>query len=257
MLFKSKKTLLVFIISFFVLLPDKLFADHTEHSYHLLEEVYTVYELTNEQKYDAASKKLEQVSIAVANNHLNVPKDKLVFIQESVSNVKMELLSDALTDEMKRDSAESIVLMMEAATHKESQLFENKKAELKRQILNTLESDTVDFEENYWKTVTEFQTLIPAFKVELPVSNWGSIDVQLSSMKNMNDFKEMEEDLHVLLNLYEPVEVQKNEEDDDSSFIWLVSTIGGTIVFTLIYVGWRKYKGEKKGKKKYKKVDGL
>jgi Na+/H+ antiporter NhaD/arsenite permease-like protein len=35
-------------------------------------------------------------------------------------------------------------------------------------------------------------------------------------------------------------------------FYWLIAIVGSCIAFTLTYVGWRKYKGEKKNKRKNK-----
>jgi sporulation protein YpjB len=43
------------------------------------------------------------------------------------------------------------------------------------------------------------------------------------------------------------------EDETDPSLWWVISMTGGTIVLTLSYVGWRKYKGDKKEARRKKR----
>lgn len=43
-----------------------------------------------------------------------------------------------------------------------------------------------------------------------------------------------------------PIAAKTNANAGMAPFYWMVGIVGGTIAITLIYVGWRKYRAEKK-----------
>jgi sporulation protein YpjB len=46
---------------------------------------------------------------------------------------------------------------------------------------------------------------------------------------------------------------QPQEDGADPNTLWVIFTVGGGIISTLFYVGWRKYSGEKKGIQSFSK----
>lgn len=49
---------------------------------------------------------------------------------------------------------------------------------------------------------------------------------------------------------------QKEINSSMEPFIWLLITVGSCIIVVLLYVSWKKYRGEIKGKVKQKKKKG-
>jgi sporulation protein YpjB len=61
---------------------------------------------------------------------------------------------------------------------------------------------------------------------------------QLDANQQVKEFQQMEEDLEALF-------ADGKKEFAVPSLWWVMTSIGGVIVLTLTYVGWRKYRGEK------------
>jgi sporulation protein YpjB len=256
------KTIIALVLMFLVVFPFQVFAHHDDHtSNNLLEEVYTVYELSDAKQYRAASTKLEQIQVAINNGHLNLSNEKLNFVNNTISNIIQELSSDALTHESKMNELYRFMIMMETANNPENEIYVSMKNQLRDQILDALESDTIDFEQSYQQAVNLYRQALYALKIAQSSDMWKEIDQQITAMVDLeNNFEQMEANLNVLLTMFEFEDQVKKvneevQEDDDASIGWVLFSVGGVIIFTLFYVGWRKYKGEQKVKK-HKKVDG-
>ncbi|MEH7236566.1 sporulation protein YpjB [Bacillus sp. JJ1562] len=65
----------------------------------------------------------------------------------------------------------------------------------------------------------------------------------LKATTRIQQLDQMELDLK---NMFE----RMTEDDADPSLIWVMISTGGAIILTLIYVGWRKYKGDKQKRQK-------
>jgi sporulation protein YpjB len=256
------KSIIALVLMLLFVFPFQVFADHDhDTSNNLLEEVYTVYELTDAKKYNAASTKLEQIRVAISNGHLDLPDEKLNFVNETILNIVQELNSEALSHESKMTELYRFMVMMETANNHKNEIYVSMKSQLRDQILDALESDAIDFEQSYQRTVDLYRQALYALKMEQSPDMWKKMDQQITAMVDLeNNFEQMEANLNVLLSMFnfeDQVEKVSEEvqEDDDASLGWVLFSVGGVIIFTLFYVGWRKYKGEQKVKK-YKKVDG-
>ncbi|MEH7388397.1 sporulation protein YpjB [Bacillus sp. JJ1521] len=71
---------------------------------------------------------------------------------------------------------------------------------------------------------------------------------ELKAVTRMQQMEQMELDLK---NMFE----RMTEDDADPSLIWVMISTGGAIILTLIYVGWRKYKGDKQKRQKQRDFD--
>lgn len=71
---------------------------------------------------------------------------------------------------------------------------------------------------------------------------------ELKATTRMQQLDQMELDLK---NLFE----RMTEDDADPSLIWVMISTGSAIILTLIYVGWRKYKGDKQKRQKQRDYD--
>ncbi len=107
--------------------------------------------------------------------------------------------------------------------------------------------------ENYNQLLTiflsKYNVIHPSIKVDITPEDVQKIDShiafldtyrneELKTTTRMQQLDEMELELN---NLFE----RMTEDDADPSLIWVMISTGGAIILTLIYVGWRKYKGDK------------
>ncbi|MRG86387.1 sporulation protein YpjB [Salinibacillus xinjiangensis] len=256
-----KRIFNVFVFTVFLLsMSSPLLAHHEEgKAYDLSDEVYTVLELTEAKKYNAAKEKLNQIVVALDTGHLSVSKQKLDYVYDITHNTIRHLESDIQNDELKMDKVLSFVLMMESVQNPNSQMVSAWEDRLTEQIQVGLESETTELKSEFSKTMDFYSVIYPAWKAKQSTELWEELDEQFINLNNVNNEEDMLNALHVMQKTVDQLQTEQptdSKEDDDASFGWLIISVGGVIVFTLMYVGWRKYKGEKK-QEKVKKVDDL
>ncbi|QHS22571.1 hypothetical protein GWK91_06245 [Virgibacillus sp. MSP4-1] len=255
---KAKLSVLMFSVILLTAMTIPVFAHHQEgQPYNLLNEVYTVYELTDAKKYEAAGEKLNQIVTALQTNHLSLSEEKLEYVIDNTENTIRHLQSDIENHELKVDKALAFVLMMESAKNPDSQMVAKWNNELKNQITNGLQSETRSLPAEFSQVMDLYSIVYPAIKIREDTRLWSKLDEQFVNLNQIENEEDMLHALNVMLETFNQLDTPvSNEKDDDASFAWLIFSVGGVIIFTLLYVGWRKYKGEKK-EKKIKKVDDL
>lgn len=84
-------------------------------------------------------------------------------------------------------------------------------------------------------------------KVDGKINNISNhLNLFLSSNSKLEDLEELENDLEKLF--------ERAEEDEaDPSLWWVIISTGGIIILSLIYTGWRKYKGEREKQRYFEK----
>jgi sporulation protein YpjB len=93
-----------------------------------------------------------------------------------------------------------------------------------------------------------YETIRPALSVDLSMKEMDRLDKHISFVDNnraaiMTD-EEQQKQLEIAAADFEALFFAKKDHSEPSLF-WLIFSIGGIISSTLVYVGWRKYKGDK------------
>ncbi|MBB6452221.1 sporulation protein YpjB [Salirhabdus euzebyi] len=260
MTLKVKRNAMVIVVIvvtwMYLFIPTYSQADHNGNSeINFLDEVYTVYDLTEAGKYSAAKSKLKEILAAVKAGHLSLSSEKVSYVSE-ITNETINVLDINFENEkMKKNKVYSFVLLMETAHNPKNHLFSGWEDRLKGQIMDVLQSEHVFVDQEYRDFLDLYHKVYPALKLNQPTEKWHAIEEERQKLNNIDDYEEIENALSELLsNIGEEEEVIVEPEKDDTSFVWVLFSVGGAIIFTLIYVGWRKYKGEKKAAK-HKNVD--
>ncbi|SET90549.1 sporulation protein YpjB [Salinibacillus kushneri] len=255
---KPKLPVLIFLIILLTAMSIPIFAHHQEgQAYDLLEEVYTVYELADANKYEAAREQLNQIKTALNTGHLSLSEEKLAYVLDVTENTIRHLESSIENHELKMDKVLAFVLMMESAKNPNSEMVVKWENQLTDQITNGLQSESRELQTEFYQVMDFYSIIYPAIKIKQDTKVWSQLDEQFINLNQIQNEEDMLHALNVMLQTFETLETPVDKQkDDDASLAWLIFTVGGVIVFTLFYVGFRKYKGEKK-EKKIKKVDDL
>ncbi|WP_433742823.1 sporulation protein YpjB [Falsibacillus pallidus] len=100
--------------------------------------------------------------------------------------------------------------------------------------------------------LSQYATIQPSLKVDISPERLQKIDAKITYIDQYRDIKSnsdqiaelalLQTDLNNLFSLM-------NKDEADPSLWWVMLSTGGIIIFTLSYVGWRKYKGQNEEKR--------
>ncbi|RDI43007.1 sporulation protein YpjB [Falsibacillus pallidus] len=99
--------------------------------------------------------------------------------------------------------------------------------------------------------LSQYATIQPSLKVDISPERLQKIDAKITYIDQYRDIRSnsdqltelalLQTDLNDLFSLV-------NKDEADPSLWWVMLSTGGIIIFTLSYVGWRKYKGQNEEK---------
>lgn len=92
-----------------------------------------------------------------------------------------------------------------------------------------------------------FDTIYPSLVIDLDPEEISRLDSHLRFLETYDRISEQNKKEHLAMMETELLKLFGRVTDDeaDPSLIWVMITTGSVIFATLVYVGWRKYKGEK------------
>ncbi len=122
-----------------------------------------------------------------------------------------------------------------------------------------LEGDHETFNHLVTIFLSKYNMIHPSITVDITPADVQKIDSHiafldtyrnedLKAATRVQQLEQMELDLK---NMFE----RMTEDEADPSLIWVMISTGGAIILTLIYVGWRKYKGDKQKRQKQRDYD--
>lgn len=119
---------------------------------------------------------------------------------------------------------------------------------------HALEGSSNDFNSSVNRFLASFDVIQPSLLIDYPPGKVQKIESkikfldryrnQVSEKEWMAQLEELEVELKALF------DGTPGKDEADPSLWWVIAMTGSTIILTLSYVGWRKYKGLKQDKKK-------
>ncbi len=99
----------------------------------------------------------------------------------------------------------------------------------------------------------EYQMIRPALMLDLEPHAFQRVESHVQFLKRhrteINDNQKQLKHLEVMEKDFNDMYDRIQHDSADPSLLWVMLTIGGMIVVSLSYAGWKKYKGEKKKNK--------
>ncbi|ALC81397.1 MULTISPECIES: sporulation protein YpjB [Bacillus] len=218
----------------------------------------TVFQLTRQDRYEEAVRVLGffEKQFQVLEEKGEVPSD-----QARQINVNYRLAIDALSNEEiptadKARAATQFRLLLDSVYSRYEPLW----LSFEETVFHSLEKMKSEIEKGedtrFRKTWNEFLslygTIYPSMNVSVSAAAIKEVDKHIEAIE-LSEFTEMtmSTQLEQMTVLEEDlIDVFENKKDDsDPSLFWVMLTTGSTIILSLIYVGFRKYRAETNRKK--------
>ncbi|MGV3465796.1 MAG: sporulation protein YpjB [Heyndrickxia sp.] len=110
------------------------------------------------------------------------------------------------------------------------------------------------FQANLNNFLTEFSIIEPSLAVDLPNNQLEKLNAKISFMDkyrgSMVQNTSQQAQMEVLGNDLQKMFDDMSKDETDPTLWWVIITTGSIIIFTLSYVGWRKYLGQKEDRKR-------
>ncbi|WP_226034701.1 sporulation protein YpjB [Aquibacillus saliphilus] len=221
-----------------------VFAHHTN----LSDTIHQYERFLQEERFDTANSLLA--------NH---KEEILKFITDDVPDeLQMEFLSllddnisnGTVDNNTKKKQALSLILAIDSVNNSNSPIWMKWKKSTEDSISAMLENKQVT-DEKIIQVISNWDTMSLAMEVVLSEEQYIQLEqsyMDLDSESNgINNFEQLE----VVYNEMNNAVINDEENEKDGlTFGWMILIVGGFITLTLTYVGWQKYKYDKKKRQK-------
>ncbi|WP_100407230.1 sporulation protein YpjB [Bacillus solitudinis] len=251
---------IVIVGVFLLCFPSNSYADHHETMNHTWKELNhrsdQILQLVKQEKYEEAKQLLEFFSKSFME--MDFQQQGITMTALRTVTLAFEQAEAAVTsaDESTNEriyKVTSFRLAVDALSSEHHPLWLHSEKSI-NQTFTTMKAAVQDndrqaFAHRLNEFLRHYQVIRPALLIDIEPQQLQRIESQvtylerLSKENNANEKVTMHLDLMVseFADLYERVK----EDSADPSLLWVMFTIGGMIVFSLSYVGYRKYKAEK------------
>ncbi|QHE52506.1 sporulation protein YpjB [Pontibacillus sp. HMF3514] len=251
------KVVLSIVLVFSLVMVNHVQASETNYD-EIKTTTYQFLQFVKEGHNHAAITKLEELK-RVNEMHSIVPEEKLSYDELiTLINETQSALQDTNTSaEEKYHRALTVVLLYDSIWNEHDALWVTWKSYLEDEIARVLEAEQIT-NASIQHLYSLYERLLPALKVSLGKEEYGMMKEHQESFLAFLSGENKQDELtfiHSLSSDLKAIPAEKKEEKsftEEPGFIWLLFSVGGLIISTLSYVGWRKYRGESDDKKEHK-----
>lgn len=256
-----KKTAGFLILIFFLLFHTTIiFAKENEQNWNKLNELAEqVLQLGKQRKYEEA----RQIIANFSTDFLKLlPEQKLTLTQIKTVITAYEQADEALTsvkmsDEERQNKLLQFRLTVNAVTNKHHPMWLDAKnlvlEPLTKAIQAIRKNEPHQFQMHVNEFLTNYEIIRPSLIISLPEQEYERYNSYVKYIEN-NRHNIDQNQIIMIQNEFNSLFENMKFSNAEPELIGLMYIIGGIISITLIYVGWRKYKGEKH-KKQMKDLD--
>ncbi|WP_408006515.1 sporulation protein YpjB [Pseudalkalibacillus sp. A8] len=251
--------LVALLIMLLIQLPTTIFAaeDGSDHWKKLSDISYKALQLTKAEKYTDAKDVLryfEDEYLSLSDQQKKLSMHNLRVFSTSYEESVKVLNKVSATHEERVDALVQLHLLVDAVYSTHQPLWKSTKNELMRPLEQMKDAaanqELQSFYAYFNQFLSEYGKIHAALSVDLPPELLSRIDSYITYLDENRSLivttDHQIQQIHVIeAGLIDAFETTK-EDSADPSILWLIFTVGGGIISTLFYVGWRKYSGEKK-----------
>ncbi|WP_345239056.1 sporulation protein YpjB [Pontibacillus salipaludis] len=237
----QKKILWGLLVCFGLSLFHIGYSSATSFSDEMKETTYRFLQYVEEGRYEAA----DAVLTKLRRDYSIDDKEYSVVFQDVLNETQQALNDSRVVPEEKYHKSLTLVLLYEATWNKVDPLW----LSWKDHLLTEMTNEPLKNKDRLQNVYSLYERLLPAVKVS---GTKESVHILESHMKKLHEMQALidedlqEEQISVFAQEVKEVEVKRKKSlTEEPGFIWLMGSVGSLISFTLMYVGWRKYKGEK------------
>jgi sporulation protein YpjB len=244
--------------------------DHTVHADKSLEYKHQLVELSNQilslskqREYEDALSILNHFSNKFLESDQakqNLTMTELQLLTTQYSEVKESLTGVSVNDEDRIKEATEFHLLVDAIYSEHQPIWKSMKSQIitpidkMNQALN--DGNIEHFNHYFDQFLSKYEQVKPALQVDLNEERVNRLDSYLQFIEHyktslFDQPEKIAEHINIMKADFTTIFEQTNKNSTDLSIPWLIITIGGVIVSTLIYVGWIKYKAERQKLRKF------
>ena len=173
-----------------------------------------------------------------------------------MKETKSALSDEEVTSQEKYHRALTVVLLYDAIWNEnDDALWVTWKNHLEEKIKSSFQGNDMS-QGSLNQLYTLYERLLPALKVSLSEEQYRKMqDHQRSFLSFLSGERKQGQKsfINALAQDLQTIPAEEKEKKsftEEPGFIWSLFSVGGLIISTLIYVGWRKYRGESESKSK-------
>ncbi|ENQ3104665.1 sporulation protein YpjB [Bacillus sp. 491mf] len=251
-----KKVLAGIIAFMFILFPVRIYAASWNEITELLDDSL---QLVKQEEYDKATQLLTYFSkqFLTIDQKKKIAPEHIRVISLAYDKALQSLERQGINKQIKIDDVLALRLVMDAEVSKYQPLWVEREENVMStfgKIENAMQKEEHDhFQEALNVFLHEFDIIYPSLMVDLSEEELQRVNSHLSYLDEfrymMIQNKNGQTQVKIIKDDLTKIFRTAKKDEVDSSLIWFMTVTGGIIIFTLTYVGWRKYKGEKEKQK--------
>jgi sporulation protein YpjB len=259
---------IICIICFIVMIyPISINATSNEENWEKLDQISDqALQMVKQERYKDAKQLLTHFSnefLRMNQREQSFSMDDLRIITMTHNSAFEAVNSTSLSFEERINRVTQFRLVMDAMRSEHQPMW----TEMEDSIMTTFgqmkdtveEGDTESFNHQLTVFLSKYDMIHPSIAVDITPEDVQKIDSHIAfldtyrneDLKSTTRIQQLEQMEMDLKNLFE----RMKEDEADPSLIWVMISTGGAIILTLIYVGWRKYKGDKQKRQKQRDYD--
>ncbi|WP_209122613.1 sporulation protein YpjB [Alkalihalobacillus sp. BA299] len=253
------RSFLLIIISILILsMPSYSYAtEHKEYWSSLNDTSDKVLQLVKQEKYEEAKQLLDYFSkqfLSIDHQQSSLSMSDLQIITKSFERAMESVTAVSMNHVERVRLATEFRLVVDALASPHHPLWLSSEQSIMKS-LNELKGTMQQKDAQAFRhKVNEFLRLYQMIRPALLVSVEGEQVQKIESLVQFMDRygtdmihdTSMQKQLFVMEKEFQNLYQQVKEDSADPSLIWVMLTIGGMIIMSLSYVGWKKYRAEKR-----------
>lgn len=253
-----KRTLIGLIAFLIIMFPLRIYAEEWNELTGLLDDSLQLVKRNEDEKAVQVLQLFSEQFLMKGNEKKQeVTPDQVRVISLAYDKAQQSLSEEGLGKQAKMDNVLALQLAVDAQVSKYQPLWmerERKVMDAFSQMEKVMEKeDARQFQQTLNTFLNEFNIIYPSLMIALPENEVQRVNVHLSYLDEFRNVmlktKGGQMQLGIIKGDLQKIFHTVKKDEIAPSLIWFMTITGGLILFTLTYVGWRKYKGEREKRK--------
>ncbi|MDM5187817.1 sporulation protein YpjB [Bacillus sp. DX4.1] len=253
-----KRVLIGMVAFLLILFPVRIYAENWNELTGILDDSL---QFVKQEEYKNATQVLKHFSEQFLLRE-NAKKEKLSpkhfrTISLAYDRAQQSLAEQTVSQQIKIDDVLALQLAVDAEVSKYQPLWIEREEHIMGAFAKvekaTQAEDDGQFQISLNTFLHEFDVIYPSLMIVLPENQLQRVNAHLSYLDEFRNVmlknKSGQTQIGIIKGDLQKIFRTAKKDEVDSSLIWFMTITGGLILFTLTYVGWRKYKGEKAKRK--------
>lgn len=260
---QKKSCLLILLL--FLMHPSPIFANDNEQHWNKINELSNhVLQLGKQKKYEEAKQVIGNFSNLFLKNAFEqgLTIEEIKMIIYSYEQAESALTSITMSDKDRLNKLLQFRLTVNAVTNKHQPLWLDTEKLVIEPLTKAIHANKQGNSNQFHMQLNEFlanyEIIRPSLVISLPEHEAERYDSYVKYIEhvrnNISELNEKNKQLREIEKEFKLLFQQHKQSNVEPELLGLIYIIGSFIAITLIYVGWRKYKGERR-KKQMKNFD--